>query len=72
MLHKIFAVVAAATTAVMVTALSLAPADAARKQRQYRSDVPSLDGRVTGRPRTCGFSTFLYDNRGVPMGPYCH
>jgi hypothetical protein len=32
----------------------------------------SLDGRVTGRARTCGHNTFVYDNRGVPTGPYCH
>ena len=34
--------------------------------------VPSFDGRVTGRPRTCGFDTFRYDQRGATMGPYCH
>jgi len=68
MLHRIFA--AAAAAAIMV--LVMTPADAARKERQYRSAAPSLDGRVTGRPRTCGYDTFLYDGRGVPMGPYCH
>jgi hypothetical protein len=25
----------------------------------------SLDGRNTGHARTCGFNTFVYDNRGV-------
>jgi len=72
MLHKKLAAVAAA--AVLASALSALPADAAKKQKQYqyRSDTPSLDGRVTGRPRTCGYDMFLYDVRGVPMGPYCH
>jgi len=71
MLHKNLAAVAAA--AVLVSALSALPADAKKqKQYQYRSDTPSLDGRVTGRPRTCGYDMFLYDVRGVPMGPYCH
>src|SRR5262249_55765619 len=72
MLHKKLAAVAAA--AVLASALSALPADAAKKQKQYqyRSDTPSLDGRVTGRPRTCGYDMFLYDVPGVPMGPYCH
>ena len=34
--------------------------------------VPSLDGRITGRMRTCGFDLLQYDRRGVPYGPYCH
>jgi hypothetical protein len=70
MLQKSLAVVAAA--AVMVTVASVLPADAAKKQKQYQSDTASLDGRVTGRPRTCGYDTYLYDYKGVPMGPYCH
>jgi hypothetical protein len=64
------------------------PADArAKKKPQYRADpapyrtdmapyradtAPSLDGRITGRPRTCGYPTFQYDGFGVPYGPYCH
>jgi hypothetical protein len=80
------AVVAAA---VMVVALSVTAADAAKKKRyQYRSDMPyqyrapsryrysadppSLDGRVTGYPRTCGFDTFVRDSSRTPIGPYCH
>jgi hypothetical protein len=41
---------------------------------QYRVEqqTPSLDGRITGRPRTCGYETFQYDFDGVPYGPYCH
>jgi hypothetical protein len=70
MLHKIFAAVAA--VAVMASAIAVSPADAARKERQYRSQTTSLDGRNTGRPRTCGHDTYVYDSRGVPMGPYCH
>jgi hypothetical protein len=50
---------------------------AAPKKKLKRSDAkkrstPSLDGRVTGRSRTCGFATFQYDGLGVPYGPYCH
>ncbi len=60
--------------AIMVTAFSLVPADArAKKKSQYRTaTTPSLDGRTTGRPRTCGYETFQYDGFGVPYGPYCH
>jgi hypothetical protein len=66
---------AAAAAALMATAFAVVPAEAAKKQqKQYRPDTSttSLDGRVTGRPRTCGYATFQYDNRGVPVGPYCH
>jgi hypothetical protein len=75
------AVVALATAAIMAAALSAEPADArAKKKPQYRTDsapyradtAPSLDGRTTGRPRTCGYQTFQYDGFGVPYGPYCH
>ena len=45
---------------------------AARTQAVQAQQVPSLDGRITGRPRTCGFATFQYDGWGVPYGPYCH
>jgi hypothetical protein len=74
MLHKALGVVAAA--AILATAFSV-PADArAKKQKQYRpapsSTSLSLDGRNTGWARTCWHDTFVYDSRGVPMGPYCH
>jgi hypothetical protein len=74
---------AAAVAAVVALAMCSMPADA-RARAQKRHDVqtsrdgraagqtPSLDGRVTGRPRTCGFDTFQYDGFGVPYGPYCH
>jgi hypothetical protein len=63
----------------VATALVVSAADAAsRKDRRY-ADPPrytgqssSLDGRVTGRSRTCGFDTFIYDSRGGIVGPYCH
>jgi hypothetical protein len=73
---------AAVAVAIAVTMYSV-PVDA-RAKAQKRYDVqtprdgrvagqtPSLDGRVTGRPRTCGFDTFQYDGFGVPYGPYCH
>ncbi len=71
--------VAVAAAAIMVTAFSVLPADArAKKEKQYRENTPyrvttpSLDGRITGRPRTCGYNTFMYDELGVPTGPYCH
>jgi hypothetical protein len=76
MLHKGLAALAAA--AVMATAFAVPPADAAKKAKRHRpaatttSTSPSLDGRITGRARTCWHDTFLYDNRGVPYGPYCH
>jgi hypothetical protein len=65
--------------AIVTTVCLVSPADAAgRKDRRY-TDAPrhtdqssSLDGRVTGRPRTCGYDTFLYDARGGTVGPYCH
>ena len=62
--------------AVVATMFAL-PADArAKKQRRpaisQTQQVPSLDGRITGRMRTCGFDLLQYDRRGVPYGPYCH
>jgi hypothetical protein len=68
-------VVALAAAAIVATAFCVVPADArTKKQRQYRVQMnsASLDGRVTGRARTCWHETFVYDSRGVPMGPYCH
>jgi hypothetical protein len=67
--------VGVAVTALTVTAFAVLPADArAKKKMKYRADTTtlSLDGRNTGRARTCGFDTFLYDGYGVPVGPYCH
>jgi hypothetical protein len=65
-----------AVTAIMVIALStLMPADASTKKRTKHPAEPatlSLDGRNTGRARTCGFDTFLYDEYGATVGPYCH
>lgn len=66
----------AAAAVIAVTAFSMSPADARnkKKQKQYQAPTPSLslDGRNTGRTRTCGHETFVYDGWGVPMGPYCH
>jgi hypothetical protein len=79
MLRKV--VVALGAAAITVSALTAQSADArAKKKSQYRTDTapyrtdaaPSLDGRTTGRPRTCGYQTFQYDGFGVPYGPYCH
>ena len=72
--------VVACATAIVATSVLVLNADArTRKDERYgvrpveRSAQPlSLDGRNTGRSRTCGFETFQYDNRGVPYGPYCH
>jgi hypothetical protein len=62
----------------MATILAV-PADArpAKKQKHpaavQSQQTPSLDGRITGRTRTCGFDTLQYDGMsGVPSGPYCH
>jgi len=78
MLDKSLAGIVAA--AIALTAFSVLPADAAKKtkKRYPAAEVtrgatgPSLDGRVTGRPRTCGSDSYVYDGWGVPMGPYCH
>jgi hypothetical protein len=76
MLRKALATIAAAT--IMVTAFAALPADAkkGKKGKVYRQEAttvaPSLDGRITGRARTCWHDTFVYDVRGVPRGPYCH
>lgn len=71
------AIVAAAIVAFLFTL----PADARPKkqkppnaQRRYelQTQTRSLNGRVTGRTRTCWFETLQYDGLGVPYGPYCH
>jgi hypothetical protein len=66
----------AAASVITITAVLVLPADARtkKKQKQYRGSTTSLslDGRNTGRARTCGHETFVYDGWGVPMGPYCH
>jgi hypothetical protein len=76
----------AAAVVIVVTAALSIPADAGtKKKKQYRFDptsrinspsppggrVPSLDGVTLGWERTCGHVTFMYDEMGVPMGPYC-
>jgi hypothetical protein len=66
----------AAAAVIAVTAFSMSSADARnkKKQKQYRAPTTSLslDGRNTGRARTCGHESFVYDGWGVPRGPYCH
>ena len=71
------AIIAGAIVALLFTL----PADARPKkqkrpdaQRRYelQTQTPSLDGRITGRTRTCWFETLQYDGLGVPYGPYCH
>jgi hypothetical protein len=67
---------------VLIVAVAAPPADAAKKKKRYRSQTPSseqyrpqppsLDGRVTGQPRTCGSDSLRYDSTGAPVGPYCH
>ena len=58
------------TSAAIVATMLALPADARTKkqkrpgaQKQYDVQAPSLDGRITGRPRTCGYDTFQYDGR---------
>ena len=65
--------------AAIMTTMVVLPADARAKkakrpdaQKRYEVQTPSPDGRITGRPRTCGYETFQYDGLGVPYGPYCH
>jgi hypothetical protein len=72
--HRQFALVIAA---IMATTSAVMPADARAKKKQsqyqqYQAQTPSLDGRITGRTRTCGFDSLQYDGYGVPYGPYCH
>ena len=72
---------AAASVIALTAALSIrADAKKKKKYRVYPTSrispppggfVPSLDGRYLGYERTCGYSTFRYDDLGVPMGPYC-
>ena len=67
--------------AAIVTSLLMLPADARHKKQkrpdphrrhELQTQTPSLDGRITGRTRTCWFETLQYDGLGVPYGPYCH
>jgi hypothetical protein len=60
--------------AATIIAFSTLPTDAAKKKRSAAQAAAgrSLDGRVTGYPRTCWHDYYLYDSRGVPLGPYCH
>jgi hypothetical protein len=77
--NALVALVVAITTA-SILAVPSADARTYKRERQYyygqyfnaQPSSASLDGRVTGRARTCGHNTFVYDNRGVPTGPYCH
>ena len=78
-MKKNLAAVVAAT--IVAGLLAVSPADARPKkqkrpdpQRRYevQTQTPSLDGRITGRTRTCWFETLQYDGLGVPYGPYCH
>ena len=68
----------AIAAAIMVAALAVPPADAkkGKKEKRDRQETvtvaPSIDRSITGRARTCGHDTFLYDSNGMPYGPYCH
>jgi hypothetical protein len=55
----------------VMSSLVCVPAAAAPKERRG-SEPPSLDGRTTGQPRTCGHDTFVYSSSGGTVGPYCH
>jgi hypothetical protein len=80
MIRSIFLAIAVAATIASTFAVPSADARTYKRERQYygqqyfnaQPSSASLDGRVTGRARTCGYNTFVYDNRGVPTGPYCH
>jgi hypothetical protein len=79
MIRNVFVAFAVAAIAASTVAVPSADARTYKKERQYYYGQPyaqpssaSLDGRVTGRARTCGHETFVYDYRGVPTGPYCH
>ena len=52
-----------------MTAFFILTADArAKNKTHYHADATtiSLDGRNTGRARTCGYGTFLW------IDPHCH
>ena len=81
MLYKALVAITAVTFAVTAFNASSADARTKRQYQQYQSYGqsagqagwgPSLDGRVTGYVRTCGYQYQQYDIHGVPMGPYCH
>src|SRR5262245_18358708 len=67
---------AIAAVAIIMTTFAMPPADAAKKAKGYRpatiTTPTSLDGRITGRTRTCGYYTLQYSASGAPHGPYCH
>jgi hypothetical protein len=71
-------ILTALVASVLVAACTVSSADAGKKNKRYRTyppapnASPSLDGRVLGRERTCGYATLQYDGLGVPYGPYCH
>ena len=66
------AIAAAIVTATIVVLPADARAKKVKRPDAQQRQTPSLDGRITGRPRTCGYETFQYDGLGVPYGPYCH
>jgi hypothetical protein len=69
---------AVAIMAIMMITFAVLSADAAKKGKRYRPEATtigtstSLDGRVTGHTRTCGYDTLQYSASGAPHGPYCH
>ena len=68
MLCKTVATIVAVT--MMVTAFAISPVDAKKGKKGNRDEqqtttlAPSLDGRITGRARTCWHDTFVYDVAG--------
>jgi hypothetical protein len=64
--------------AAVIASMFVLPADARAKKPKRPAAVqaqqasPSLDGRILGRLRTCGFDYLHYDGLGRPYGPYCH
>jgi hypothetical protein len=70
MLRK--AVVVISIAVIMVTAFAVAPVDAKKGKKGKReplettSVAPSFDRHMTGRARTCGHDSMLYDSNGMP------
>ena len=77
-MHTRVGVIAGILAVVLAVSADAAPKERALQRRTAEpasprsSEPPSLDGRVTGHPRTCGFDTFVYSPSGGTMGPYCH
>jgi hypothetical protein len=68
----LFAGILAVMTGLVCVPVAAAPKERRSSEPRAGSEPPSLDGRTTGQPRTCGYDTFVYSSSGGTVGPYCH